>query len=151
MNTPLNVEVQSFSTHCLALESLVCNGFQQKSFERIPATKAISESYKLELANLAGMRVEVLFHPLPNVLGVFVVYIYSDKHSEPINLKDWLKKHEKLVDQNMFKLSNYAGSSEDKFGAFFEYLNLILNDNAVQGILRGEVWEEIPFDWTGIK
>ena len=145
MSNQFSAEVLQFSQYCSSLNNLVKTGFNQSDLERIAPTKAAPESFKLELKKSTEMLVEIVFYPLPNNLGVFLFYIYNSTKTEPINLKDWLQKHGKLNNPNAFKLANYQGDFEQRLKAFCEFLDSALSDKAMQKVLKGLEWEDMPF------
>lgn len=149
-NNSYDEAVQTFNRYFSNLDELLQSGYVSHGIENVPATKVVPESFKLILKNEAKIRVEIIFYPLPNELGIILFYIWREDKKEPINLKDWLKKHGKLK-KGMFKLETYSGNLDEKMKAISENIGSMIVDQGMRDILEGKDWEDIPFDWTGLK
>jgi len=111
-----------------------------------------AKSYKLRLDNDTDIFVEVVFYPLNEELqGVILVYINNSKNEQVINVKDWLKKYNVLPNEKSFKLEGYHGTLNDRLKLFSEFLGDVFSQKNMNLILSGANWEELPFDWSGIR
>ncbi len=151
MNANFPIEVILFKESCADLNVLKKLNFRMLDLEYIPPTKVVSESYQINLENESNRRIEIIYHPEPGISGIFLFYIYQTSGNQPVELGDWLKKHKKLAEPNPFKLSSYSGEYKERLKKFFDFLSSVLSNSAMQEILKGNAWEDIPFDWTGIK
>jgi hypothetical protein len=143
--------ILSFQKHAYNIDKLLALGFSQGSEEKVDATKVAPGSIKVCFTGPAMRSVDLVFYPLPLEQGIILVYINNLGNGQVINLKDWLKKHDQLTDPNSFKLSSYGGKPDQRWSQFLNFLNTAFSISSLKEILRGNAWEDIPFDWAGIK
>lgn len=146
-----NKSILLFKQHACSIQSLEDLGFRFVSEERIPATKAAPESHKICFSNKKNRSIDLIFYPLPNDQGIILAYINNLDEKQVINLKDWLKKHNHLPSDNSFKLASYSGDTNDRWIGLRNFLNDAFRLTPLSKILLGDTWEDIPFDWAGIK
>lgn len=144
-------EVIIFKRECSTLKVLANAGYSERGLEYIPATKVVPESFKLNFYSNKDLRVEIIFYPLPNNRSFFLCYVKRGENNGVINLKDWLKKHKKLNGDDQFKLAKYSGNIEQQMEAFSNFLEKVFTDGLMLEILTDQRWEDLPFDWAGIR
>jgi hypothetical protein len=138
----------AFRRHFSALSVLVGLGFGCKTIERVPPTKVVGESYHMYLANSKDRSVEITYYPPfhnENDAGMLIVFVEKLGNKNPIDVEDWLKKHDRLESPKAFVLSSYEGSYIEKLEGCSKFLNEVFTDPELQAILKGETWEHIPY------
>jgi len=90
------------------------------------------------------------FFPLGDGELILLAYVRSIHHREPINLDDWRKIHVPEFTENPFRIRSLI-PLQDAVRKVTEALSTKLRHSVMEMILNGDTWEEIPFDWTGIK
>ncbi|GAA6167976.1 hypothetical protein [Sessilibacter corallicola] len=124
-------------------------GFQKEEY--IEPTDLLGEGFKFWFSGMHSIEVSVKFNPISNGNDNFTLFIYSRKIGSDFCLDDWLKIHgeENVIDA--FRLLSYSGSFSDRLDAFFIYLESIFSMPELMNILSGTEWEDVPFDWAGMK
>ena len=126
-------------------------GFSSAPVEFIPPTKVVGTSFKRTYFSPSGVIVEIIFYPPPEMKGFFVVNIRNVHKDATFEIGNWLKFHKMAVKNSAFSLSNYVGSIDLQMSGFWDFLQSVFSDPIMREIIKGETWEDIPFDWTGIK
>ena len=108
---------------------------------------------------MASARIEPLFLMLSiifiktNALGYnsnsFIVEIHNFRRHQTLHLDTYLRK--KYGIDPLIKLSwnNYEGTEEEKINRFFNFLEEILNDDLMKGVLEGKDWSK-EYEWRKI-
>jgi len=142
--------IQTVGGACADL--LKVNHFErsQPEFEIVPATKVIPEGRKVVFCNQFGIALEMSFFPFGDGEIIILVYVRSIHHREPINLEDWRKIHVPEFTESPFRIRSLI-PYQDVVRKVTEALSTILRHSLMEMVLNGETWEDVPFDWTGIK
>jgi hypothetical protein len=119
-------------------------------FEIVPATRVIPEGRKAVFCSQFGVALEMGFFPFGDGEMIILVYVRSIHHREPINLDDWRKIHVPGFTESPFRIRSLIPLG-DAVLRVTEAMSTILRHSAMEMILNGDTWEDIPFDWTGIK
>jgi hypothetical protein len=56
-----------------------------------------------------------------------------------------------FVNVAQFKLSNYSGDFDKKIKYLSDEINSIFENPKLISIVKGDDWEDLPFDWAGMK
>lgn len=123
--------------------------FQKQEY--IQPTELLGECFEFWFSGEGGVDVSVSFSPKSNGNDNFTVFIYNRKIGSDFCLDDWLKIHgvKNVIDS--FRLSSYSGEFSERLDLFFMYLESIFSIPELMNILSGREWEEVPFNWAGMK
>ena len=67
------------------------------------------------------------------------------------SLEKWLRQKDALPRKWAFSLDSYEGTLQEQMQQFFAFLDQALQDDTLQKILRGEIWDYVSFDWGDMK
>jgi hypothetical protein len=126
-------------------------GLQFVKTERIPETELLGERYSLLFSNNNKRSIEVTYCPSSDGKDFFLVYITNYEIEKQFNLEDWLRQTNHLNLLEQFKLINRAGSFEDKVDSLAKHLNELLENDALNCIVKGDFWERVYFNWAGMR
>ena len=140
----LIAEKLSFSLSFLSLD------LELISIDCRSKTELLGESFILNFSNKKKRTIQIIYYISENE-NLFLINIINEETKDTFNLINWLKKKNLLEETNYFKLSNYTGDFEIKIESFSLYIDSIFQNPDLKTIVKGEKWEKIPFDWTGIK
>lgn len=147
-------------------------GLVHRETQRRPATRAIGATAVLRFGNDHARELQVIVLPRPDAAHVFVVNIVDSGRAgtgdvdaggggtggvdadarDTFALADWMRAHGVFDDTvNRFTLASYPGGFEQRLDAFIAWLGGILGMHGVERILHGDTWEDVPFDWAGMR
>lgn len=129
-------------------------GYMYTDTKLIPATKNTKEAYRIRFTQEERLAVDIYFMPFSdNKIGIFSVFLRNlgkkDFYSS-FEIGNWFKAHNRPLSPQAFILSEYEGSIEERIEAFKAYLSDLLLDPELQPVIRGQKWEEVPFDWNSV-
>lgn len=134
-----------------------CQGFQRLKLqyfktEHRPGTTLLGESFVLKFNNEKSRSVQVIFHPRNENKDFFLINVVNTENNEAFNVEDWQKKYDVArATQDPFKLVNYAGTFSERLDAFIFFLDRLLSHEDLAAIIEGRRWENVSFDWAGMK
>lgn len=135
---------------------LSSNGFLQRagfSFvgaKFVPPTNLLGGAHKLSFGNDKGRSIEISYYS-SDQNEFFLVSVVNTQLSKTFNISHWLKKRGVPVDLGSFKLASYDGDLQSRLRGFVEWLRVVLDTPGLAEIFRGEHWEDVAFDWAGMR
>lgn len=134
----------------ISLEWLIDNGFILNDVYT-KYSKLAGESINMDYHNeLTGIKFFLSFRgSFGEYYDMFSVII-QNKEGHYFLLSDYLTKHKLESEKCSFVLRDEETKFEVFVDNFLELLNKLLKSELNQ-IITGKVWEEVPFDWRGLK
>lgn len=134
----------------ITLEWLLRDGFVINSIHT-KYSKLAGESIVIDYCNeKTGVKFYLSFRgSFGDYYDMFSASI-ENKDGKNFMLLDYLTKHKLESEKNSFLLKDDNLEFEVFVEKFFAVLNKLLTTK-LQQIIAGKVWEDVPFDWRGIK
>jgi len=142
--------IELFESNLAILSSLFDKGYAPNKGTLVPPTRVLPEGYEIRFVNNMDVSVAITFYQIAEGEDFFRVFVYGD-NKKSFNLFNWLKYHEQVSDRSIFKFSQFSGNFSSQLKQLLARINLFLSDDSLEPILNGESWEEIPFDWAGMR
>ncbi len=116
-----------------------------------PKKGFLEESFLFKIHNKKMRSIEFIYHPRDNGRSYFLINIENTKTNKSFNMEDWLRTKKILKKEDYFKLEKYQGCFEEKINSFLLFIENEFKNNQLIKIINGEFWEDIPFDWAGMR
>jgi hypothetical protein len=125
-------------------------GFELTISERRPATELLGESYAVTFSNQDSRSIQIIYYPPSDGKDFFLVNIKNINTNSVFNLMDWLKQNEKHQAIATLNSINSTNTFNEKVKYLAAFLNDLLGNDDLNRVMRGH-WEEVYFDWAGMK
>lgn len=126
-------------------------GLEFSSSERRPGTELLGESYILNFLNKNSRSLQIIYYPPSDGRDFFLLNIKNTETNGTFNLTDWLKQNGKHDAVATLDSINNINAFDKKVKHLADFLNSLLKDDDLNGIMRGDHWQEVYFDWAGMK
>ena len=146
----LKAKVEIIEDNLTLLTSLTNKGFVGDKCIKNPPTKILPEGYEVKFSNDSNISITITYYMVDDANEFFRIFI-NNQDGKSLSLFDWLKYHNKENNRAVFRLSHYDGGFFEKIKQIVERINSFLSDPLFDPILSGHDWEEIPFDWAGMR
>jgi len=81
----------------------------------------------------------------------FIVEVFNDPAADSFLLDEWLNQRGVSLHPYPFVLTSYPGAGNDRLCGFVAFLDRHLGEERLAGVLAGQEWEHIPFNWGATK
>lgn len=126
-------------------------GFSLFREDHALSTELMGEVYEYWFSNNKGIEISVDFSPDVSGDDSFTIFIYRREIDANFSLEDWQKTHGSDNSLHEYKLASYQGTYAEKLEGFMDYLELVFTKHNMPQILLGETWEDVEFDWGGMR
>lgn len=122
---------------------LTCNAYH-------PPTELMSEGFLMKFSNQYKREIDFIFYP-DDETDVVLITIINTATGTNFFLNHWIKKHKIPITTKHLHLHKYTGSFNEKIKHYVDYLNSTLENKDLVSILAGKTWQNVPFDWAGMR
>ena len=125
-------------------------GFSENGVEHVNATNLIPEGYRINFCNKKKRTISFKLFSLDDK-EIVAVNIINNENGESFGLEDWLKYKNMFKSYDALRLTSYDGEFHERVDSFLIYLSGIFSTTPLVNVLEGDIWENVPFDWAGMR
>ena len=146
----VNEKIQVFESQLKLLTGIKDNNYAFLEKKIIPAKNSLPENYEYIFSNNQNRLITVVFSPhTERVTSSF--RMRNSLNEDSFSVGNWLKYHDKWEGYDKFHIGSYNGNFLEQVTALFLYFTSIFTADDFLPIITGEKWEDVPFDWAGMR
>ena len=125
-------------------------GLQLAREIEIQATGLLGPAVQLDFSN-ALRTVRMMYYPVEGGRDAVLVSVRNDADGSSFLLDDWMRYQGMQTSPNPFRPGSHPGSFDEQLRAVLARFESVICTGAMPALLRGEAWQDVPFDWGNLK
>ena len=151
-------KVELLKTYLIDQESFAQFGFNYKSEAENFYQDSIGDVFTFKV-NKGTRSIDIYFRTVQESFNIHI-HINNEEHADEdedqaveysFSLEQWLDEKGQSPIKYPFHLDSYEGTLQEQMQQFFAFLDQALQDDTLQKILQGEIWDYVSFDWGDMK
>ena len=144
------ITINEFSEKIKLMNVYSLNRFNLTLCETHPATKVLGEYYQVTCSNNQYRSISLKFFYEAHE-NLVVGYVLNNKIQDTVGLFDLCKRFDIEQGPSLGHLNNYEGEKNHQLDACLKHIDSLLCNTKLSDILSSKHWEDIAFDWGGMR